>query len=248
MHKVFALGVAFTLLVGCAVEDAVPEPADPRVRVDVEEMNVSFLFKEPLSLRASQDEAILTGETTAMQVQTQPYGDAKSGNAKDEVVTWSIPKEVAVAVRDGRTCEPLKTAKAMLPIDSAFPIRCDMIIDTAGRSVVWMVGIGRPFHDVAFMQSAFLVLEDERYHLFSYVYPFPESDATVQWLHESFAERHPNMSTLLWPNKSFLLLMDEVHESLSQQIEPSSPEVDAVMGELRDLSFSVGPSLESQGQ
>lgn len=217
-------------------------PADGRVPVDVEEMDVSFLFSEPLTLRASQDEALLSGQSTRIQVQSLRYGGKQSAPSAFDLAPWSLPKAVADRVRDDRSCAPLKDLSVFLPVDTQSALQCDLVLDVSGRPIVWMAGLGRPFHDVPFLQSAVLVLDDERYHVFSYVYPFPESDATVQWLHDSFKERHPNMSSLIWPNKSFMLLIDEVTRALSQQLEPPSAEVQAVMDELRSLAFSVGPS------
>lgn len=228
------------LLAGCAPEELPVEP-DPRVLVDVEEMNISFRFHEPLTLRVSSNEALLSGASTRIQVQTVEYGDVRPPETTAvEVLHWAIPADIAKRVSDGRTCEPLKTSAVLLPINTLLPVQCDMIIDVAGRSVIWMVGVGRPFQDVPFLQSSFIVLEDEQFHVFSYVYSFSESDATVQWLHDSFTDRHPNMSTLRWPNKSFMLLTEEVHGALAKKIDPPSDEVQSVMAQLRALAFSVG--------
>lgn len=222
---------------------------DARELIDVEEMDISFRFHERLILRASSNEALLSGPTTRIQVQTLPYADAKPPETTAvEVFNWAIPPDIAKAVVDGRSCNSLRTAKVMLPVDTTAPFLCDMIMDVTGRSIVWMVGIGRPFQDVPFMQSSFIVFEKERFHVFSYVYPFPESDATIQWLHDSFKERHPNMSTLRWPNKSFMLLTEEVRGALAKEIDPPSEEVETVMSMLRDLAFSVGPSQALQDQ
>lgn len=246
MRRRFLSYAAVLSLVAC-VPAAVDEPAAVLPRVDVQEMNVSFSFHEQLTLRASQEEALLSGPTTRMQVQTLPYGKKKPPPADNQLAEWALPKDVADRVRDERSCAPLKDASVFLPVRVS-RARCDLVLDPSGRPVVWMVGLGRPFQDVPFMQSSFLVLEDERFHLFSYVYPFPESDATVQWLTDTFRERNPNMSRLYWGNKSFLLLVDEAETALGQQIDPSSDEVQYAMDALRDLAFSVGPYRESGGR
>lgn len=235
--------IAVLLLVGCsapAAEDVVPD--DGRVTIDVEEMNVSFLFREPLVLKASQNEALLAGTSTRMQVQTRAYGEPGKPAQPDGLGMWELPSAVAKMVRDERSCMPFKDKGVYLPVDASLPVQCDMVLDTTGRVVVWMVGIGRPFEALPFLQSQLLVLEENRYHVFAYIEPFAESDATVQWLHDSFRERHPNMSALIWPNKSFKMLEGEVKQALSQQVEQPSEEVREVMDRLRDLAFSVGPS------
>lgn len=237
------LGLAALLFAACAEPEA-PTPTLPRV--DVEEMNVSFDFHEPLTLRASQDEAILSGEHTAIQVQTLPYAESVAAATDGEAQEWALPRAVAQAVFDQRSCAPLRTEKTFLPVDTTAPIRCDLVLDPAGRAVVWMVGLGRPYQDVTFLQSSVLVLEAETYHVFSYITPFPEADATVQWLAETFPERHPNMSSLMWPNKSFLLHMDEVRTTLSKHVDPPSAEVLEAMEALRKVAFSVGPSRAKQ--
>lgn len=147
-------------------------------------------------------------------------------------------------VRDERSCNALKSERAYLPIHTVAPIQCDLVLDPTGRVVVWMVGLGRPFQDAEFLQSLVLVLEEGRFHVLSYVESFPEADATVQWLTETFDERHPGMSPLIWPNKSFLLHAGEVRETLSHHIDPPSPEVRHVMRALEQLAFSVDRSHE----
>ena len=235
------------LLAGCAGGEA-PAPAETRSLVDVEEMDVSFLFEEPLTLRVSDDEALLSGELRSIHVQTLPYRETAPAATDGEAPTWALPKDLAKAVLDGRSCAPLRSERAYLPVDTSAPLQCDMVLDPSGRAVVWMVGLGRPYQDAAFLESSLLILEGERYHVFSHVYQVPEADATVQWMAETFPERHPNMSTLLWPNKSFLLHMEEVRGTLSKQIEPPSAEVQDVLAKLRDLAFSVGPSRALTGQ
>jgi hypothetical protein len=232
----FLAATAALAFAGCAAagSDAAPP------RTEIEELNVGFAFREPLALRASQDEALLSGPTTRMQVQTRPYGSAPAH--PDGLGTWELPSAVADRAREERSCEPFKDPAVYLPVDTSLPMLCDLVLDPSGRLVVWMVGIGRPFEDVPFMQSSFLVLEDERFHAFSYVRPFPEADGTARWLRETFAERNPGMSTLLWPNKSFLLLIDETRTALESQIAPPSAEAQAAMAELRDIAFSVAPS------
>lgn len=230
---------ACVLLAACAQAEETPVAQLPRV--DVEEMDVSFAFHEPLVLRASQDEALLSGPTTRMQVQTLPYAAKKPAPAVNQMAMWALPRSIADRVRDERSCAPLKDAAVFLPVDLA-AARCDLVIDPSGRPVVWMVGLGRPFEDLPFMQSSFLVLEPERYHLFSYVYGFPESDATVQWLTDTFKERNPGMSSLVWPNKSYMLLSSEAAEALGAQIDPPSEEVREAMERLRAVAFSAGPS------
>ncbi len=242
----FAIPLVFALLfVGCGKQEGLVADALPRV--DVQEMNVSFAFREQLVLRASQDEAILSGPTTQMQVQTLPYADKKPSAAVNQIADWALPRVIADQVRDQRSCGPLKSAKVFLPVDTSAPLRCDLVMDASGRPVVWMVGLGRPFEDVPFLQSSFVVLEEEQYHVFSYVYPFPEADATAQWLHDTFTERHPGMGALIWPNKSFMLLVQETSDALGKQINPSSEEVTEAMAALRDLAFSVGPSRAATG-
>lgn len=242
------LAIAIIAVTGCIPADIVELPVDTRVRVDVEEMDVSFLFREPLTLRASTYEALLSGQSTRMQVQTRDYGSPGKPAQPDGLGMWEIQELIGRRVREERSCVPLNDAAVYLPVDTSHPHLCDMVLDVSGRTVLWMVGIGRPFEDVPFMQSMFLVLEEDRYHVFAYVEPFPESDATVQWLTDSFAERHPNMSKLIFPNKSFTLLTEEVHIALLQQIEPPSAEVQNVMATLRDIAFSVGPSPALRGQ
>lgn len=233
------------LFVGCAADE---EPvAEVLPRVDVQEMNVSFSFPEELVLRASQDEAMLSGPTTRMQVQTLPYADKKPAAAVNQIADWALPRSIADQVRDQRSCGPLKSATVFLPVDTSAPLRCDLVMDVSGRPVVWMVGLGRPFEDVPFMQSSFLVLEAEQFHVFSYVHPFPEADATAQWLHDTFKQRNPGMGALIWPNKAFRLLIDETADALGKQINPSSEEVTEAMAALRDLAFSVGPSRAATG-
>ncbi len=235
--------IAVLCLAGCAAPAGEPGvPADGRVLVDVQEMDVSFLFDEPLVLKASQDEALLSGEHTRMQVQTREYGQPGKPAQPDGLGMWELPAAVAKKVREERSCEPFKEKGVYLPVDASLPMQCDMVLDTAGRVVVWMVGIGRPFEALAFLQSELLVLEDDRFHVFAYIEPFPESDATVQWLHDTFKERHPDMSSLIWPNKSFKLLESEVKTTLSQRIEPPSEEVTEAMKRLQAFAFSVGPS------
>ncbi len=234
---------ACVLLAGCEASLSKEESA----RVDIQELNVSFDFREPLTLRASQNEAMLSGPTTRMQVQTLPYA-SKLPAIGYQMPTWALPLAIANEVRDQRSCGPFKSAKVFLPVDTSAAMRCDLVMDPSGRPVVWMVGIGRPFEAVPFLQSSFLVLEEEQYQLFSYVYPFPEADATARWLRETFKERNPNMSGLVWPNKSFMLLIDETAQALTSQINPSSDEVQAAMDALRDLAFSVGPSRVMQDQ
>lgn len=249
MHPMRSISFAFLLVptllfVGCAADE---EPvAEELPRVDIQELSVSFAFREQLVLRASQDEAMLSGPTTQMQVQTLPYGKKKPPPADNQLAEWALPKDVANRVRDERSCAPLKDVSVFLPVRVA-QARCDLVLDPSGRPVVWMVGLGRPFQDVPFMQSSFLVLEDERFHLFSYVHPFPESDATVQWLTDTFRDRNPGMSRLYWGNKSFLLLIEEAETALGQQIDPPSDEVRDAMAALRDLAFSVGPSRAVTG-
>jgi hypothetical protein len=247
MRSVFAaLLLAPTLLfVSCGADEEPLVDASPRV--DVQEMNVSFAFREQLVLRASQDEAILSGPTTQMQVQTLPYAEKKPSPAVNQMAAWALPRSIADQVRDQRSCGPLKSAKAFLPVDTSAPLRCDLVMDASGRPVVWMVGLGRPFEDVPFMQSSFVVLEEEQYHVFSYVHPFPEADATAQWLRDTFKERNPGMGALIWPNKAFKLLIDETADALGKQINPSSEEVTDAMAALRDLAFSVGPSRAGAG-
>ncbi len=236
---------ACALLIGCGAEE---EPVvEGLPRVDVEEMNVSFVFREELVLRVSQDEAILSGPTTQMQVQTLPYAEKEPAPAVNQMAMWALPLSIADQVRDQRSCGPLKSAKVFLPIDTSAPLRCDLVMDASGRPVVWMVGLGRPFEDVPFMQSSFVVLEADQYHLFSYVYPFPEADATAQWLHDTFKERHPGMGALIWPNKAFKLLAQETADALGSQVNPSSAEVQEAMAALRDVAFSVGPSRATGG-
>ncbi len=242
------LAIAIIVVTGCTPTDSVELPIDTRVRVDVEEMDVSFLFREPLTLRASTYEALLSGQSTRMQVQTRDYGAPGKPAQPDGLGMWEIHETIGRRIREERSCVPLNDASVYLPVDTSHSHLCDMVLDVSGRTVLWMVGVGRPFEDVPFMQSALLVLEDDRYHVFAYVEPFPESDATVQWLTDTFAERNPNMSKLIFPNKSFKLLTEEAHEALSQQIEPPSAEVQDVMGRLRALAFSVGPSQALQGQ
>lgn len=236
---------ACALLAGCGAEEEFVGDALPRV--DVQEMNVSFSFREQLVLRASQDEAILSGPTTQMQVQTLPYAEKKPSAAVNQIADWALPLSIADQVRDQRSCGPLKSMKVFLPVDTSSPLRCDLVMDASGRPVVWMVGLGRPFEDVPFMQSSFLVLEAEQYHVFSYVHPFPESDATAQWLHDTFKQRNPGMGALIWPNKAFKLLGDETADALGKQVNPSSQEVQDAMAALRDLAFSVGPSRAGGG-
>lgn len=243
MRFPWLLGFGMLALVACSAnEQESPVVQDSRVPVDIEEMDIRFLFAEPLVLRASQDEALLSGDSTRIQVQSLAYDGKKQAPSAFDLPPWSLPKTIADSVRDGRSCSPLKDPGVFLPVETESPFQCDLVIDVAGRPIVWMTGLGRPFRDVPFLQSALLVLEEGRYHVFSYVSPFPESDATVQWLHDTFKERHPNMSTLQWPNKSFMVLTDEVRRALSQQIEPPSAEVQGVMEQLRSLAFSVGPS------
>ncbi len=231
------------LLAGC--EASLSKEEVPRV--DIQEMNVSFDFHESLMLRASQNEAMLSGPTTRMQVHTLPYA-AKQPAIGYQLPMWALPKTIADDVRDERSCGPLKSAKVFLPVDTSLAMRCDLVMDPSGRPVVWMVGIGRPFEAAPFLQSSFMVLEEDQYHLFSYVHPFPEADATARWLRETFKERNPNMSGLVWPNRSFLLLIEETKQALASQINPPSDEVQAVMDQLRGLAFSVGPSRALQGQ
>ena len=228
------------LLAACAAEVPFEEPG--AVRVEVQEMNVGFDYREQLTLRASQDEALLSGPTTGMQVQTLPYAEKESAASDQVLPAWALPRDVAKQVFEQRSCGPLKSARVHLPVDTSKPLRCDMVLDVADRPVVWMVGLGRPFQDVPFLQSSFMVLEEDRYQLFYYVQPFPESDATAQWLHDTFPERHPKMSALVWPNKSFMLLVDDVEKALSQQINPSSAEVQAAMDALKELALSVAPA------
>jgi|GEM_PF-5610340 len=228
------------MLAACTQAEEVPVVQLPRT--DVEEMNVSFAFREPLTLRVSQDEALLSGENTRIEVQTRTYGEKGKPAQPDGLGMWELPSTVARAVRDERSCTPLKDTSVYLPVDTSRVMLCDLVLDSAGRPIVWMVGIGRPFEGLAFMQSSFLVFEDDRYHIFSNVYPFPESDATVQWLTDTFKDRNPNMSALQWPNKSFKLLMNEVNTSLAQQVEPTSAEVREAVDALRAIAFSVGPS------
>jgi hypothetical protein len=233
------------MLVACGAEEELAAGASPRV--DIQELNVSFAFPEPLVLRASQEEAMLSGPTTQMQVQTLPYAEKKPAFAVNQMAMWALPASIAEQVRDQRSCGPLKSANVFLPVDTSSPLRCDLIMDASGRPVVWMVGLGRAFEDVPFLQSSFLVLEAEQYHVFSYVHAFPEADATAQWLHDTFKERHPGMGALLWPNKAFKLLIDETADALGKQINPSSEEVQDAMAALRDLAFSVGPSRATGG-
>lgn len=247
MRRAF-LALAPVLLVGCFAAEEVPAPIDDRALVDVEEMNVSFLFDEPLTLRVSQDEALLSGAATAIHVQTLYYEESAPSAEGGEAPTWALPKDVADAIVNERSCAPLRGERVYLPVETDAPMRCDLVLDPSGRAVVWMVGLGRPFQDAAFLQSSFLVLEDSRYHVFSYVYPFPEADATVQWVAETFPERNPNMSKLIWPNKSFLLYMEEVREVLSKQIDPPSAEVQDAMAALQKVAFSVGPSQALTGR
>ncbi len=240
MLSIIALSVV--LLSGCGQPEPIQEPEGHLV--DVQELDLSFRFHEPLTLRASTDEAILSGETTAIQVQTLPYRDAVPAADEGEAPTWALPRSIAQSVFDERSCGPLKSERAYLPIDTTAPLRCDLVIDPSGRAVVWMVGIGRPFQDVPFLQSVLLVLEDERFHVLSYIHAFPEADATVQWLAETFPDRHPNMSSLIWPNRSFLLHAGEVREALSHHVDPPSAEVQDVMAALEELAFSVDRSRE----
>ncbi len=236
--------VAILLLAACTPKEEVPY--DPGLRVEVPEKNLGFRFHEELTMHASSGEALLIGNTTSMQVQTLSYGEAVKPAKGEEVPSWAIPWKIARNVEDERSCGPLKSASVVLPIDTSSPVRCDIVIDRSGRAVVWMVGLGRPFQDVTFLQSSFIVFEGDRYHLFWYVYPFPEGDATVQWLAETFDSRHPHMSPLIWPNKSFGIHIREVRETLSKQIEPPSEEVQGMMERLRELAFSVAPVTPTQ--
>lgn len=221
---------------------------DERSVVDIQEMNLRFLYREPLTLKASREEALLSGPSSRIQVQSSTYGFKKPAPSAFELPAWSVPADVALQVRDDRSCALLHDPDVFLPVETESPFRCDMVMDASGRAVVWLVGIGRPFQDVPFLQSMLLVLDDKRYHMLSYIEPFPEADATAQWLHDMFEERHPHMSKLVWPNKSFLLLVGEIRQALAQQIDPPSAEVDDAMAALRTMAFSVGPSQEAMGQ
>lgn len=228
---------------GCA---AAEEPAAPEgFLVDIQELDVSFRFHEELSLRASQDEALLSGATTRMEVSTRPYGEPGKPARPEGLGMWELRSGIAGRVRDERSCEPLKDPSVYLPVDTSLPMRCDLVLDPTGRVVVWMVGLGRPFEELPFLQSGFLVLRDDGYLAFSYVYPLPESDATVQWVQDTFKDRHPGMGALIWPNKSYMLLADETRRTLEKQINPASAEVNETMDRLRDLAFSAGPSRAS---
>ncbi len=234
-------------LCGCSAVDALlPDAASPRV--EVPEMNVGFDFHEPLTLRASADEAMLSGKTTHMEVQSRAYGGQGAAAQPDGLGAWELPAEIAKAVHDERSCAPLKRAGVYLPVDTSSPVRCDLVLDRSGRTVVWMVGLGRPFESLVFMESSFIVLEEKRYHVFWHAYPFPEADATAQWLHDTFENRNPNMSTLIWPNKSYMLLDKEIRAAFAQQIEPPSEEVRDVMEKLQALAFSVAPSIPIEDQ
>ncbi len=233
-----------TVCVGCTPDDEISLDLAPRI--DVQELNINFAFHEPLTLRVSNDEALLSGATTQMQVQTLPYRE-KVVAVRGQMPSWALPERIATRVRDERSCAPLMDPAAFLPVDTISQIQCDLVIDPSGRPVVWMVGMGRPFEDLPFLQSSFLVLEDTQYHLFSYVYPFPESEVTVQWMFDTFDERHPPMSPLIWPNKSFKLLSTEVTEMLAKEITPPSAEVQAIMDALRTLAFSVRLSTAQEG-
>lgn len=240
----FFLG-SVIVFAGCAPVDEVV--SDPPLRIDIQELNVSFVYHEPLSLRVSMEEALLSGATTHMQVQTLAYTE-KILPANDRLPSWVLPAAIAGRIRDERSCSALNDASVFLPVDTMTDVRCDLVIDPSGRPVVWMVGIGRPFEALPFMQSALLVLEDTQFHLFSYVYPFPEAETSVRWMFETFEERHPPMSPLLWPNTSFKILADEVRTLLRQEISSSSAEVQSVMDALRTLAFSVGPSRGNADQ
>lgn len=236
------LCLAALFLAACAE----PETPSALPRVDIEEMNVSFDFHEPLTLRASQDEALLVGASTRMQVQTRAYGASGKPAQPDGVGAWEMPAGVAARVRDGRSCAPLEDPSVYVPIDFSATARCDLVLDPSGRVVLWAVGIGRPFESLPFLQSQILVLEEDRYHVFAYVLPFPEADATVRWIAETFDERHPNMSALIWGNKSFAILADEVKGALSREIDSPSAEVREAMEKLRAVAFSVAPSRALQ--
>lgn len=243
-HRPLRLVLACSVLfVACVQASPAPEE-ETRFRIDLQELDVSFAFREQLVLRASEEEALLSGDTTAIQVQTLPYRDSAPAAREGESPTWALPREIANQVLEQRSCGPLKGERTYVPIDTTSPLRCDLVLDPAGRSVVWMVGLGRPFQDAPFLQSMLLVLEEDEYHAFSYVLPFPEADATVQWLAETFDDRHPGMSTLIWPNRSFMLHSQEVQEALLHQIDPPSAEVQDAMEELEKVAFSVDRSRE----
>lgn len=217
------------LLTGCATASVLPPP--PRgERVDLPSIDTTFRFPEALTIRSSQGEAMLVGETTAMPVASLPY---------DDTGDWRLPLEVAALVRELRSCVPFNRADVRLPVDTAEPYRCGMVLDPSGRVVVWMVGLGRPFQDAAFLQSSLLILDETRYHVFSYLFPFPEGDATVQWLADSFATRHPGYSSLLWGNKSFGVHSADVRQALSHQLHPPSEEVSVVLAQLATIALSV---------
>lgn len=249
MKLSFLRGVAcFGLLLAaaCVPDEPVSEPEGHVV--DLQELDLRFRFHEPLALRATATEALLTGGTTAIQVQILPYRDTVPAAEEGEAPTWALPRSIAQSVFDQRSCGPLKSERIYLPVDASAPLRCDLVIDPSGRAVVWMVGIGRPFQDVPFLQSALLILEEERFIALSYLHPFPEADATTQWLAETFPDRHPNLSPLIWPNRSFLLHAGEVREALSHHIDPPSAEVQEAMAALEELAFSVDRSRVSRGE
>ncbi len=241
--------LALLILAGCAIPPT-PEviPPVPLPRVDVQEMNVSFDFPESLTLRTSAGESLLANEHTSIQIQTLPLRDKAPPNKIGEVPEWILPPAIARAVQDERSCSPLKSSSVVLPVDTVAPLLCDLVLDPSGRVVVWMVGLGRPFHDATFLQSSFLVLEKENVHIFWYILPFPEGDATVQWLSETFKDRHPGLAPLIWTNRSFAVHSEEVRRTLMKQIDPPSAEVQDAMTALESLAFSVGPSRALMGQ
>lgn len=240
MRRMLMTGLALTALVACA-SDAAP-PTAALATVDVPSMNLRFSYPEALKLRESSSESLFAGSGTAIQVQAQPYRDSAPAITENESHEWALPRAVADEVIERRSCRLLRDERVYLPVDTSAPFRCGLVLDASGRAVLWMVGLGRPYRDVAFLQSALFVLEKDSYLALSYIRPFPEAEATVQWLAETFPSRHPGMSSLIWPNKSFLLHMEEARITLGYQVDPPSAEVSEAMEELERLAFSVGTS------